>query len=55
MDYELLHGRRPTIAELAEIIGESENVTRNLLEALQSARINLWIIHEMTMKSGQNS
>ena len=25
MDYELLHGRRPTIAELAEIIGESEN------------------------------
>lgn len=39
MDYELLHGRRPTIAELAEIIGESENVTRNLLEALQRARI----------------
>ena len=39
MDYELLHGKRPTIAELAEIIGESENVTRNLLEALQRARI----------------
>ena len=39
MDYELLHGRRPTITELAEIIGESENVTRNLLEALQRARI----------------